>query len=266
MGDPLTRLVQRTLGMAPVVRPVLAPLYAPGPVTAGGDLPASTEALSGQERDTALPPEDASGIPPVGTPPRTLFAPAALDAPRGGDERLEPGPSAPLDPSRGTPRRHSESRAEEGPMTAPSELREADRAGKPSAVSAVLESPSAVLAPPSPDQPIPTSIAGTEPVSPVPEDALLSSPGGLPVQQILRPRVVLSESQPPSAVESPTKGDRRRGSPEPATAASTIRVTIGRVEVRANLPPAAAPHSKPARPGPMLSLDDYLKQRDGGHR
>ena len=41
----------------------------------------------------------------------------------------------------------------------------------------------------------------------------------------------------------------------------------GRIEVRAVTPPArrAAP-AKPARSGPMLSLDDYLRQRQGGER
>jgi hypothetical protein len=45
-----------------------------------------------------------------------------------------------------------------------------------------------------------------------------------------------------------------------------IQVTIGRVEVRAVSapPPTAAPRSRPA--DPMLSLDDYLKQKDGRSR
>ncbi len=44
------------------------------------------------------------------------------------------------------------------------------------------------------------------------------------------------------------------------TSAPIIRVTIGRIEVRAIHPPAPAP--KPARPGaPKLSLDEYLRGR-----
>jgi hypothetical protein len=44
-----------------------------------------------------------------------------------------------------------------------------------------------------------------------------------------------------------------------------IRVTIGRVEVRAIHPPAAAPkQAKPTRP--KLSLDDYLRKRTRGCR
>lgn len=50
--------------------------------------------------------------------------------------------------------------------------------------------------------------------------------------------------------------------PEPP--APTIRVAIGRIEVRAITPPAPAQRETPVRPGPLLSLDDYLKQRNGG--
>lgn len=45
--------------------------------------------------------------------------------------------------------------------------------------------------------------------------------------------------------------------------APRVQVSIGRVEVRAVFTPPAAAPSRP-RPGPAMSLDDYLKQRDGG--
>lgn len=52
---------------------------------------------------------------------------------------------------------------------------------------------------------------------------------------------------------------------EPSSPPPNIRVTIGRVEVRAIMPPEPkAPPAKPSRPGPALSLDDYLKQRNEG--
>jgi hypothetical protein len=43
---------------------------------------------------------------------------------------------------------------------------------------------------------------------------------------------------------------------------SAINVTIGRVEVRATLPPVAAP--APRRNAPIVSLDEYLRQRAKG--
>ena len=41
----------------------------------------------------------------------------------------------------------------------------------------------------------------------------------------------------------------------------TIRVSIGRVEVRAIMPTAPTPKAAPVRPRPAVSLNDYLKQR-----
>ncbi|HZA21190.1 MAG TPA: hypothetical protein VFA32_01040, partial [Dehalococcoidia bacterium] len=43
----------------------------------------------------------------------------------------------------------------------------------------------------------------------------------------------------------------------------TTRVNIGRIEVRAITPPAPAPAPKPPRLDPRLTLDDYLRRRDG---
>jgi len=60
--------------------------------------------------------------------------------------------------------------------------------------------------------------------------------------------------------------------PQSPAAAPTIKVTIGRIEVRAvpaastALPPAPPAQPKSARPGPKLSLDDYLKQYNGRQR
>jgi hypothetical protein len=44
----------------------------------------------------------------------------------------------------------------------------------------------------------------------------------------------------------------------------TIHVTIGRIEVRATIP--AAPAALKAAPTPRLTLDEYLRQRNGGGR
>ena len=50
--------------------------------------------------------------------------------------------------------------------------------------------------------------------------------------------------------------------PAAATAAPTINVTIGRVEIRA-VPPPAQQRAKP-KPATVLSLEDYLRQRAKG--
>lgn len=54
---------------------------------------------------------------------------------------------------------------------------------------------------------------------------------------------------------------------EPSSAEPTIKVTIGRVEVRAIMPSAPiAPASRSRTRSPTLSLNDYLKQRNEGQR
>jgi hypothetical protein len=56
--------------------------------------------------------------------------------------------------------------------------------------------------------------------------------------------------------------------PKPAPAGQTIRVTIGRIDVRAVMPrtlPATA-QQKPAVPQPKVSLEEYLKKQWGGRK
>jgi hypothetical protein len=44
-------------------------------------------------------------------------------------------------------------------------------------------------------------------------------------------------------------------------AAPTIKVTIGRIEVKAVQPPAPAVRERPGPPKPLLSLDEFLKTK-----
>lgn len=50
---------------------------------------------------------------------------------------------------------------------------------------------------------------------------------------------------------------------QPPTA---IKVTIGRVDVRAIMPPSVPSRTLPSRPKPALSLENYLKEREQGKR
>jgi hypothetical protein len=69
----------------------------------------------------------------------------------------------------------------------------------------------------------------------------------------------LSPSLPPFPIANP-RVEKREDS-----AAHSINVTIGRVEVRATLPqPAAA--EKPRAAAPITSLEEYLRERAGGNR
>lgn len=87
-----------------------------------------------------------------------------------------------------------------------------------------------------------------------------STPSGAP---LVAPRMV--HPQIDTHVE---RGPQEPGVAAPEPPAPTIRVAIGRIEVRAITPPPTPPTQRttPTRPDPALSLDDYLKQRNGGQR
>ena len=72
-----------------------------------------------------------------------------------------------------------------------------------------------------------------------------------PIQQIVLP--------PMSNVPSRRNGETAVSQPEPV-----INVTIGRIEVKANTPPAPTPTSKPGKKAPIMTLDEYLKRGRGG--
>jgi hypothetical protein len=84
--------------------------------------------------------------------------------------------------------------------------------------------------------------------------APIPSPGplaNLPALQI-QPQIVSLAEQKPSPIQS-----------EVETKLPTIQVRIGQIEVRAiAAPPSARQSAKP--PAPRLSLEDYLKSRNGG--
>jgi hypothetical protein len=56
------------------------------------------------------------------------------------------------------------------------------------------------------------------------------------------------------------------GAPAPPEIVPTIRVTIGRIEVRTVTTPPREPRPAPEAAAPAFSLDDYLKLRRGPAR
>ncbi len=66
-----------------------------------------------------------------------------------------------------------------------------------------------------------------------------------------------------AATPDSTPSSQRETRPLPP---SRMTITIGRIEIRA-IPPTAPPaRSRPSLPKPALSLDDYLRRREGGKR
>ncbi|MEA3207806.1 MAG: hypothetical protein QOE70_863 [Chthoniobacter sp.] len=81
------------------------------------------------------------------------------------------------------------------------------------------------------------------------------------------PRTPRSSRRTPPAMHplQPAR-DGRQFADEPGQEAPIVRVTIGRIEVRA-APPPASPQRKAGRPAePKLTLDAYLKSRKEGAR
>ena len=64
-----------------------------------------------------------------------------------------------------------------------------------------------------------------------------------------------------AGAEAPAAGRARDTAVKPVREPDVVRVHIGRVEVRAVLPPAERPASKPRGTAGPLSLDRYLAQR-----
>jgi hypothetical protein len=67
-------------------------------------------------------------------------------------------------------------------------------------------------------------------------------------------------------IEHPVSEPRRRVNREPnRTDPSTVRVSIGRIDVRAVFPEPRPFSTRPTTDS-TLSLGEYLRQRDGGKR
>lgn len=115
-----------------------------------------------------------------------------------------------------------------------------------------------------------------------PIDPVITQPTGqetrVPVEEFrlmpLQPRPVARDAAPstvsPFSPASPDAHSQRYTSPSPSGqrgnqhaehAPRTVQVTIGRVEIRATV--ATAPARKTAARSPAMSLDEYLKQRNG---
>jgi hypothetical protein len=78
------------------------------------------------------------------------------------------------------------------------------------------------------------------------------------------PTISLDSDLTPAVPASQQQRQNRPASTGPGQ--QTIRVTIGRIDVRAVMPASPARRSAPASKHNALTLNEYLKQRNGGHR
>lgn len=247
MSDYLTRLVERSMGVAAQIEPLIAPLHSPSeqillePAGTVGPFGAVASERSGASPRENTPDDGAKGgarddmLPRAENPP-----PSAATAFQEAPVELAVGRSdEPADPVRPRPQLLLR---EDSPPPTPATM---DPASLPVASSGISHaSPRPTLRPEITERPRPVT-ASTQ---------FVPSPRGKrrdAVQpEIIGPRKAAALSAEPREESS-------------ANRPPAIHVTIGRVEVRAVMAPAASP--KVAAPAaPKISLEEYLKQRNGG--
>lgn len=261
MNDPLANLLARSFGeLARAVQP---------------RLPARFELVASFGGEVAVPPmqvgdQAAPGSPPVRVEPSP--APLASAIPPVERRQVLPLPLAPL-PAWGQP-----------PTTC-SELR---RPSAPPPAAPERISPDLGVSEAHSERTAPASLADFVEPRGLPASASAVNPPRLPDVAAASPAVPpapVVSFQPDSALDTihePVAPDilppstpapvmpREPGAPPREPAAPThpprITVTIGRVEVRAVPPPPPSSRPRPQPPAPRLSLDEYLRRREGGTR
>jgi hypothetical protein len=110
------------------------------------------------------------------------------------------------------------------------------------------------------------TIESTPGMPPYRPEAVIQQPRPKPASPQVEPASLQTPRVPP-AVQSPGTFRPKASDPQatPPGQPTTIQVTIGRIEVHA-APPPAATGSRKSRSTPLMSLEDYLKQRNGEKR
>jgi hypothetical protein len=291
MADFITRLAERALGVAPVVKPVMPSMFSPEPISHSTGLERDSEATTSPDEPDQPQAPSAQETPPTSDAPTGRPAAMAQQEDQSGDalSSATPGPPRGTPESRPGPSHLGESgSSERGAMTG----RE-DQQGSPRTTARHPQTPPETRpeklhrAEPGPTQrnlPLGPRSAEDESGEAVfrPLRTLLDRGQGETLPPVSSPgtqgSLDASEDSPtplvPRMVRPQLDGYLERGPREshvaaPESSEPAIRVTIGRIEVRAITPPPPRPRAQrtmPARPGPELSLDDYLKQHNGGQR
>lgn len=275
MSDYLDNLVNRSLNLKEVVQPRPISLFEPLPGTAWPP-PGPLTALEMAERETV---SGEQAFESLQAAPRAAGRPLA--SPFATSPGTEPGY---LSDSLAISVRRARSSAGQQPLT--TTALETDETGpEPPRIQPGPDS-GPPTCPPIPGIPVQPEPAMEHTVierivslaAPPPTQAVSLSTEAAPRRRPpeLESRTVVRAALPqtgPAAATPVVARPQVRPYPEPGlpSAASpaakpepTIQVTIGRIEVRAT--PAASPPKKQTPTAPMLSLADYLRQRNGGAR
>jgi len=239
--DYLQALVERARGEGRSVRPRLAPRFAPG-------LPATIDV----EVDAPVPPtsrRDGSAAPPrPGSRPADR-PPTRVPAPPGARAGREPG----VDPP--PPGPHGDAPVVPSPASEPpAQVVPGEPAEVETVANVVVERRLVEEARPRTEGP-PAAVEVTV-ARQAPAEAREEAPS---------PRV--AERAPGPGTAAPALPAEPAAAGFPAEDPSTVVVSIGRIEVNADRPgpPPALPAARPWA-GPRLSLDDYLRERNGSRR
>jgi hypothetical protein len=232
MADFLTRLIERSRGASPRVEPLIAPMFAAGPEVAARDEAADA---ANEEMNLAAAPKPQYQAP----------------APRVADVARRPDESPPATPP--NPREsNNEATIEIKPAWATAEETRSAQFDQTSLITPL---------PPTPESVLPqTQVAPDEGAKPgltvLADQSWRAKAGSL----VVRPQVARAgQAERRDAITSEAAKVTSEAS------APVIRVTIGRIDVRAVNAPAP-PAQRATPPAPKLSLEEYLRSRGGRKR
>jgi hypothetical protein len=282
MSDYLDNLIAKSLGLAEVVTPRPTSLFEPliseaGPIV--HEYYSSDQEVAPRRTPASAAPVTGVAAPPAskdGQSEEASAAPRAAQSDRQSQLSVEPPvqstdlgvnrPAAPLTPDPPVAveagQRVGRARSETPPTQQPGDQRPSDQqmgdshqaapVGASSLIVSQATIPAGPQGPGAPEaEPFAPAQASGAPVTP-------SSPSG---GKLVAPVSLRRADQ-----ESVSASHDRAAIPTPAAdaAAPTIKITIGRVDVRAVTPDKESPrHAPPAR-NQALTLEEYLKRRSGG--
>ena len=273
----LARLAARATGTSRAVEPRLrsrfepiAPSEGSTPIEIDQPVEAQPESASRETRNRnslsnspgqwRLSPPPSRAASQAQAPAANPVRPVAATLPA--SPRVEKArPSPPLASAAGSDHSVSEPSSPDlgvGPTPAPSMQREGETPPFSEAETAILEEPST--------GPAPTSSPAPRGSAEMIGDQVFASPGSATFEPDLDPARTPAASSPPGVRVSHRAAGRRSDTHSEHSEVGvdeepTVRVRIGRIEVRASTPalPAARRSSRP----PIESLDDYLRRTSG---
>lgn len=255
MADFLGRLAARALGVATVAQPAIAPRFAPGPRLAD-----ESSAMLVEAPRVPTDHVPSNELPRLSSS-RDIEAPRAEVATPEFSGRLEERPTPPLPVL-----------AETETVIRVDDFAPPDERPEARAQRTEPQWPT-VIAPPTAGPELRTDALGEE-IRSLPPAVEAQVHGVLevtrvPTKEPTDDEPVLPHPTMPAVpwrgVQAPSNGRPKSQAEEPETTAPIVRVSIGRVEVRALFPEPQRP-SAPTPRSSALSLSEYLKQRDGGMR